>query len=50
MSEAAQRALEGCQVSGGRIIRWLEDEDPRGAEARRSSTPILVPARLTSWG
>lgn len=33
MSEAAQRALEGCQVSGGRIIRWLEDEDPRGAEA-----------------
>ncbi|MEE3325867.1 MAG: methylmalonyl Co-A mutase-associated GTPase MeaB [Myxococcota bacterium] len=33
MSETAQRALDGCQVSGGRIIRWLEDEDPRGTEA-----------------
>lgn len=33
MSETAQRALEGCQVSGARIIRWLEDEDHRGIEA-----------------
>ena len=32
MSETAQRALEGCQVSGARIIRWLEDEDPRGTQ------------------
>ena len=35
MSETAQRALEGCPVSGARLIRWLEDEDPRGAEAMK---------------
>lgn len=33
MSEVAKRALEGCQTSGARIIRWLEDDDPRGPEA-----------------
>ncbi|MAI25901.1 MAG: methylmalonyl Co-A mutase-associated GTPase MeaB [Spirochaeta sp.] len=35
MSETAQRALEGCPVSGARLIRWLEDDDPRGAEAMK---------------
>jgi len=33
MSELAERALEGCQTSGARIISWLEDDDPRGPEA-----------------
>ena len=35
MSETARRALEGCPVSGARLIRWLEDEDPRGPEAMK---------------
>jgi LAO/AO transport system kinase len=33
MSGIAERALGGCSVSGARIIRWLEDEDPRGSQA-----------------
>ena len=34
-SDLTRRALEGDPLAAARIIRWLEDEDPRGAEALR---------------
>jgi len=39
VSGLAERVLEGCPVSGGRLIRWLEDGDPRGIEALRVVYP-----------
>jgi len=46
VSEIADRALEGCQVSGARVIRWLEDGEPRGAEAFRALYPHTGRAHL----
>lgn len=46
MSGLAERVLEGCPVSGGRLIRWLEDGDPRGIEALRVVYPRTGNAHL----
>ncbi len=39
MSEIASRVLEGHVASGARVIRWLEDGEPRGVEALKVLYP-----------
>lgn len=39
MSEIAERVLEGHVASGARVIRWLEDAEPRGIEALKVLYP-----------
>lgn len=46
MSELARRVLEGSPVAGGRLIRWLEDGDPRGLAALRVVYPRTGSAHL----
>jgi LAO/AO transport system kinase len=38
-AELVQRALGGCQVSGARLIRWLEEGDAAGVQALRELYP-----------
>jgi len=46
VSDLADRVLEGCQASGARLIRWLEDGDPRGIEGLRRIYPHSGSAHL----
>jgi LAO/AO transport system kinase len=37
--EIVDRVLDGCHVGAARVIRWLEDEEPRGIEAFKALYP-----------
>ena len=39
MSEIAERVLEGHVASGARVIRWLEEREPKGIEALKVLYP-----------